>query len=127
MFERSPASGRAPGEETDSALSFVSSPGAADLRRQHALQYLARFAYPVELRTLASRVAAEEHTVPVAAVSETERERTAIKLHHIDLPALVAETAVAYDPGSRMAVHTGSDDSDRYTDATDRSRRSDVV
>lgn len=106
----------------------IASPGTADSRRERALQYLCRFEYPVELRTLAANVAAALATIPVETVSADERERVAIRLHHVDIPKFVAADIVAYDPESRMVVFTGaSEATERYADASDRSRQSDAA
>jgi hypothetical protein len=110
MFEHASPSGRVPADTTDSTAELTSSPGMADSRQQQVLRYLARFEYPVELRTIAAAVVAEEQCVPVEAVSDDERERVTIKLHHIDMPKLVADGIVAYDSESRMAVFTGTAD-----------------
>ncbi|HET7324017.1 MAG TPA: hypothetical protein VFJ06_06780 [Halococcus sp.] len=98
-----------------------------DSRRQYALQYLRNFTYPVELRTLAANIVAEERTIPVEMVSDDERERVVIRLHHIDMPKLVAEGIVAYDPESRMAVCTEEVSVERYADSNEHSCRSDAV
>lgn len=106
----------------------IASPGAADSRRRRALQYLGRFEYPVELRTLAANVAAALATIPVETVSADERERVAIRLHHVDIPKLVTRDIVAYDPESRLVVFTGTPEAtERYADASDRPRQSDAA
>lgn len=79
----------------------------AESRRQHALQHLSAFEYPVELRTLATYAAAVECDTPVDAAPDRAVERAAIALHHVDLPELVAAGLVDYDPESRMAVRAG--------------------
>lgn len=122
MFDHS-SFGRA-STNTGTATPSIASPGA-ESRRRYALQYLGRFEYPVELRTLAASVAAALEMVPIETVSEDERERVAIRLHHIDIPKLVAEGIVEYDRESRMVVRTGTvDGAERYADVGDRSRRS---
>jgi hypothetical protein len=112
---------------TDSTPLLTSSHEVNNSRRRYALQYLAHFNYPVELRTLAAHVAAALTTVPVESLSDGERERVAIRLHHVDMPKLVAEGIVAYDPESRMVVRRDTVRTERYADASDRSRRSDAV
>ena len=110
------------------SIASIASPGAADSRRQRALQYLGRFEYPVELRTLAANVAAALATIPVETVSADERERVAIRLHHIDIPKFVTRDIVAYDPESRLVVFTGAPGAtERYADAGDRSCQSDAA
>jgi hypothetical protein len=128
MFERSPSSGGVSAGAAGSTPGPSSSSGTADSRYHYALQYLARFEYPVELRTLAAHVAAKEQSVPADAVSDDERERVAIRLHHVDIPKLIAESVVDYDPESRMVVSTiAADATERYADISDRSRQSDAV
>lgn len=107
--------------ETNPTPPLVSSSETADSRRRCVLQYLAQFNYPVELRTLAAITVAEERNVPSEAVSDAERERAAIRLHHIDIPKLVAEGTLEYDPESRMVIDTGvANSTERYTDSSDR-------
>lgn len=122
MFDHSSSFG---GTSADTRASTppTASPGA-DSRRRYALQYLAQFEYPVELRTLAASVAAALATVPVETVSDDERERVAIRLHHVDIPPLVADGVIDYDAESRMVVFTDAVGMDRYADGSDRSRRS---
>lgn len=99
---------------------------AADSRRRRTLDCLERFEYPVELGTLATYVAAAERNVPVEAVSAAARERVAIRLHHVDVPKLVAGELVEYDPESRMVLYTSMADRGRYL-AADRPSRSDTA
>jgi len=91
------------------------------------LRALGTFAYPVELRTLATHVVATRENVPLEAVDEEARERTAVQLHHVDLPALTTAGLVEYDPESRMAVRTETRAGDRYAGAAIGSRRSDAA
>ncbi|WP_049898836.1 DUF7344 domain-containing protein [Halococcus agarilyticus] len=105
-------------------------PGAEPItssRRRFALQTLGTFAYPVELRTLAAHVVAARENVPLEAVDEETRERTAVRLHHVDIPALAAAGLVEYDPESRMAVRIETHTDDRYAGTTTDSRRFDAV
>lgn len=121
MSKQFPDPGRASaGTKTDSPPSLVSSSETADSRRRCVLQYLAQFNYPVELHTLAAIAVAEERNVPPEAVSDAERERAAIRLHHIDIPKLITEKTIKYDPESRMAVYTRTNSTERYTDSGDR-------
>lgn len=85
-------------------------------RREYALRCLERFAYPVELRTLAAHVVAARDNLPVETVDDEAREQIAVRLHHIDIPALTAADLVAYDAESRMLVRTASTISERYAD-----------
>ena len=89
---------------------------ADDSRRRYAIEYLEQFEYPVELRTLATYVAAAEQNLPVEAVSDATRERVAIQLHHVDVPELLAEGYIDYDSESRMAVYVGTKTERGYVD-----------
>ena len=109
-----------PSERTPAASSDPSIPGTGDARRHHLLGCLGRFAYPVELGTLAAHVVASERAVPLDTVSDDERARVAIRLHHVHIPALVERGAIEYDPESRMAV-TAMPDPDSATAGTERS------
>lgn len=123
MSDHSPPFGRA---STDTPTPSASL--GTDSRRHYALQYLEQFNYPVELKTIAAYVAAALEMIPVETVGDNERERIAIRLHHIDIPKLVTEGIVEYDPESRMAVCTGAVNCmERYADSSDRSRWSDVA
>ena len=125
MTERFPSPRGGPAE---TVISLPATPsGTADARQRHAIAYLSRFEYPVELRTLAAYVAADERNVPVEAIDDRVREGTAIALHHIDLPRLVAADVVAYDPESRMIVVTESAPVERYVDVTNGPRSFDLV
>ncbi|WP_324664901.1 DUF7344 domain-containing protein [Haloarcula sediminis] len=53
----------------------------------------------VPLDWLAGRVAADEAGTATEAVTERERERTAVWLHHADIPPLSAAGLLRYDPG----------------------------
>lgn len=122
MSNHSPSFGRT---SADTGSSTPTASSGTDSRRRYALQYLTQFEYPVELRTLAAYVAAALEAIPIETVSDDERKRVAIRLHHVDIPKLVTEGVVDYDPESRMAVCTGAvDDMDRYVEVSDRSRRS---
>ncbi|EMA43844.1 hypothetical protein C449_12420 [Halococcus saccharolyticus DSM 5350] len=96
-------------------------------RQRVALDELRKFAYPVELRTLAAYVVAARENVPVDTVGDEVRERTAIRLHHIDIPVLIDARLVDYDPESRMAVRLDAHADDRYTGVESDSRRYDVA
>ncbi|WP_273837582.1 hypothetical protein [Halococcus sp. PRR34] len=96
-------------------------------RQRVALQELGRFAYPVELRTLAAYVVAARDNVPVDTVSDEARKRAAIRLHHIDIPELIEAGFVEYDPESRMTVRTDMHTNERYTEIETESRRFDVA
>jgi hypothetical protein len=98
-------------------------PDTDDARKRHLLGCLGRFAYPVELGTLAAHIVASERTVPLESVGEDERARVAIRLHHIHIPALVERDRIEYDPESRMAVATPAD----APDTAERSPWSDVA
>lgn len=93
-----------PREPTPLASSNPSVPSTDAARKRHLLGCLGRFAYPVELDTLAAHVVAGEQTIPLESVSDDERARVAIRLHHVHIPALVERGAIEYDPESRMAV-----------------------
>jgi hypothetical protein len=95
-----------------SASDNPSVPGTGDARKHHLLDRLGRFAYPVELATLAAHVVASERAVPVEWVNDDERVRVAIRLHHIHIPALVERDLIEYDPDSRMAVTATPDSPD---------------
>ncbi|WP_160134840.1 DUF7344 domain-containing protein [Halococcus salsus] len=125
MTERFPSPSRGPAETVTSMPATPS--GSADARQRHALAYLSHFEYPVELRTLAAYVAADEGNVPVEAVDDRVREETAIALHHIDLPHLIAVGVVEYDPESRMVVATENAPVGRYVDVTEGPRSFDAV
>lgn len=79
-------------------------PSTGDARKRHLLGCLGQFVYPVELGTLAAHVVASERSVPLESVSDDERARVAIRLHHVHIPALVERGDIEYDPDSRMAV-----------------------
>lgn len=104
MAGRSPSAGRH--ETTDAPYRTPIDATPRESRQQHALRYLESFDYPVELRTLSTHVAATERGVPVEAVSDTERERVAIRLHHVDIPRLASDGVVAYDTESRMVLRS---------------------
>lgn len=87
-------------------------------RRQYALRCLGRFAYPVELRTLAVHVVAARDNLPVETVDDEACEQMAVRLHHIDIPALTAAGLVAYDAESRMLIRTASTITERYADGS---------
>jgi hypothetical protein len=96
-------------------------------RRQYALRSLENFAYPVELRTLAAHVVAARDNLPIETIDDDTRERMAIRLHHIDIPALTAADLVAYNPESRMRVRTISTITERYADGSAGLRQFDAV
>jgi hypothetical protein len=112
-----------PAEQASPASSDPSVPGTGDARKRHLLGCLGRFAYPVELATLAAHVVANERTIPIESVSDDERARVSIRLHHIHIPALVERDLIEYDPDSRMAVAATAD----APDTTERSRWSDAT
>jgi hypothetical protein len=109
--------------ETPTDVEVLSTPSS---RRQHALRCLERFAYPVELRTLAAHVVAARDNLPVETVDDEARERMAIQLHHTDIPALTAADLVAYDAESRLLVRTASTITERYADSSASLRQFDV-
>lgn len=96
-------------------------------RRQYALRYLEKFAYPVELRTLAAHVVATRDDLPVETVDDKTCERMAIQLHHTDIPALTAANLVVYDAESRLLVRTASTIIERYADGSAGLRQFDAV
>jgi hypothetical protein len=96
-------------------------------RRQYALRCLERFAYPVELRTLAAHVVAAQDNLPVETVDDEACEQMAVRLHHIDIPALTAAGLVAYDTESRLLVRTASNITERYADGSAGLRQFDAV
>ena len=83
-------------------------------RRRDALQCLGRFVYPVELRTLAAHTVAMRNGCPVDTVEPDAIERMAIRLHHLDIPALSAAGLLAYDAESQLVVYTATDVTDQY-------------
>jgi hypothetical protein len=105
----------------------VEVPPTPSSRRQYALRCLGRFAYPVELRTLAAHVVAARDNLPVETIDDDTRERMAIQLHHIDIPALTAAGLVAYDAKSRLLVRTASTITERYADSSAGLRQFDAV
>jgi hypothetical protein len=105
------------------ASSDPSVPNTGDTRKRHLLGCLGRFTYPVELATLAAHVVASERTIPLESVSDDERARVAIRLHHIHIPALVERDLIEYDPDSRMAIAATAD----TPGTTGRSRWSDTT
>jgi hypothetical protein len=109
--------------ETPTGVEVLSTPSP---RRQYALRCLERFAYPVELRTLAAHVVAARDNLPIEAIDDDAREQMAIQLHHTDIPALTAANLVAYDTESRMLVRTASSITERYADGSAGLRQSDV-
>ena len=124
----SPAAGRAvTGNGTESVSAGPGTKPITSPRRRFVLRALGTFAYPVELRTLATHVVATRENVPLEAVDEEARERAAVQLHHVDLPALTAAGLVEYDPESRMAVRTETRAGDRYAGTAIGSRRSDAA
>ncbi|EMA52407.1 DUF7344 domain-containing protein [Halococcus thailandensis] len=110
-----------PAERTAADAIDPSVPSTGDARKQHLMGCLGRFFYPVELVTLATHVVASERTTALESVSDDERTRVAIRLHHIHIPELVERDLVEYDPESRMAI--AASDS---TAAPERSRWSNV-
>jgi len=68
------------------------------------LYYLEQTHRPVDLPELATQVVAMEADVDPDAVTETERARTASKLHHVHLPRLADAGFVEYDPDANVAV-----------------------
>jgi hypothetical protein len=86
------------------ASSDPSVPSTGDARKHHLLGYLGQFVYPVELGTLAAHVVASERSIALESVSDDERARVAIQLHHVHIPVLVERGVIEYDPDSRMAV-----------------------
>ena len=122
----SPAAGHVPVGNGTEPPSVESEP-ITTARQRVALEELRTFAYPVELRTLAAYVVAARENVPVDTVGDEVRERTAIRLHHIDIPVLVDAGLVDYDPESRMAVRLDTHADDRYTGVESDSRRCDVA
>ena len=93
-----------PAERTALDSTDPSVPSTGDARKRHLMGCLGRFAYPVELVTLATHVVANERSAPLESVSDDERTRVAIRLHHVLIPELVERELVEYDPESRMAV-----------------------
>jgi hypothetical protein len=101
--------------ETPTDVEVLPTPSS---RRQYALRCLERFAYPVELRTLAAHVVAARDNLSVETIDDGAREQMAIQLHHIDIPALTAADLVAYDAESRLLVRTASTITERYADSS---------
>jgi|AntDeeMetageno50_2_1112565.scaffolds.fasta_scaffold01173_5 hypothetical protein len=97
------------------------------VRQRVVLQELGAFAYPIELCTLAAHVVAARESVPVDTVGDEARERTAIRLHHINLPVLIDAGLVDYDPESRMAIRLDTHADERYTGVESDSRRCDIA
>ncbi|WP_449271495.1 DUF7344 domain-containing protein [Halococcus thailandensis] len=83
-------------------------------RRRDALQCLGRFVYPVELRTLAAHTVAMRNDFSVDTIETDAIERMAIRLHHLDIPALSAAGLLAYDAESQLVVYTATDVTDQY-------------
>jgi hypothetical protein len=111
------------GFETPTDVEVLPTPSP---RRQYALRCLERFAYPVELRTLAAHVVAARDNLSIETIDDDTRERMAIRLHHIDIPVLAAANLVAYDAESRMLVRTVSTITERYADSSAGLRQFDV-
>jgi hypothetical protein len=93
-----------PTERTAIDATDPSVPSTGDARKRHLMGCLGNFAYPVELVTLAAHVVASERTVALESVSDDERMRVAIRLHHVHIPELVEHDLVEYDLESRMAI-----------------------
>lgn len=66
-------------------------------RRRYALHALSLAEGPVSVRDLADRVAAWEHDVPVAALSDRERHRAYTSLQQVHLPRLAEADLVRVD------------------------------
>jgi hypothetical protein len=99
---------------------------APSSRPRYALRCLERFAYPVELRTLAAHIVAARDNLSVETVDDEACERMAVRLHHTDIPALTAADLVAYDAESRLLVRTTSTITERYADGSAGLRQFDV-
>lgn len=71
----------------------------ANERRRYILRHVASYGEPVDKRTLADLVAAEEcdYVVRPTDVSSTERKSTYVSLHQVHLPALDDVGLVDYD------------------------------
>lgn len=65
--------------------------------RRRVLRYLNTVSSPVDLRTLAEAVAAEENEKPVRALTSLERNRIHIRLHHCHLPKLDEAGVIEFD------------------------------
>ncbi|MDL5363314.1 hypothetical protein [Halalkalicoccus sp. NIPERK01] len=66
-------------------------------RRRAVLRDLAEREGPVEMRTLAERIAAREHDTTVNALDSTQRQRVYISLYQNHLPKLATHGIIEYD------------------------------
>ena len=66
-------------------------------RRRLVLAYVSGEPEPVPISALATEVAAAKHDKPIVTVTDTEQERSKIRLHHADIPPLAAAGLVHYD------------------------------
>ena len=115
------------GDSTGRTLIDTEAVAVSNSRRRDALRCLGRFAYPVELHTLATHVVATRNDVPTEIADTDACRRMAIRLHHLDIPVLIAAGLVAYDPESRMLVRTVAEFGEQYTDVTADSHQFDAI
>jgi len=69
-----------------------------DARRRHVLQIVSQLRITTT-RDLATQIAAREHEVDPAAVTEAERRDLTIELYHVHLPKLADAGVVTVDRG----------------------------
>lgn len=71
-------------------------------RRRLVLARVSGTDEPVRVGWLATELAAADGAKPREAVTETERDRNKVRLHHADIPPLAAAGLVRYDPQRRL-------------------------
>ncbi|MDS0297591.1 permease [Halogeometricum sp. S1BR25-6] len=100
MTDSRPEQTSAPPSESGSALDSPPQDACydvlADRRRRYAVESLGECQTPMAVADLADEVAAREHAAPLADVSDEERERVLISLHHLHLPKLADWEVVEY-------------------------------
>ena len=77
-------------------------------RRRYAIHYLKQTGEPVDVSTLAERVAAWENEKPIGELDSQERKRVYISLYQSHLPTLEKRGLVAYDADRGIVELTGS-------------------
>ncbi|MFB6135685.1 MAG: hypothetical protein ABEJ04_02905 [Halobacteriaceae archaeon] len=86
-------------------------------RRRHVMHYLRQHDREVELRELATQLAAWENEKPAEAVSHDERRRVYTALRQSHLPKMDEAGVIDYDPnGGVVDPRPGMDDVELYLD-----------
>ncbi|WP_254524197.1 DUF7344 domain-containing protein [Natrinema caseinilyticum] len=78
----------------------------ADSTRRSLLRYLTSHPKPVTIDRLASELAAIEHGIPVETVTSDQRREIALRLQHVDVPALDDAGVVSWSRETQQIEHT---------------------